>query len=124
MNPENLKYTKSHEWVKLDGDIATLGITDFAQHELTDIVYVDLPPTGKQLAAGKEFGVVESVKTASDLYSPISGTITEVNNQLETKPDLVNTDPFGKGWMVKLKYSNIKELDSLLDSKTYTELTK
>src|SRR5579862_5136646 len=114
MNPENLKYTKSHEWVKLEGDIATIGITDFAQHELTDIVYVDLPPTGKQLTAGKEFGVVESVKTASDLYSPISGTVIEVNNQLETKPDWVNTDPFGNGWMIKIKYSNTKELDSML----------
>ncbi len=124
MNPENLKYAKSHEWVKLDGDIATIGISDFAQHELTDIVYVDLPPIGKQLNTGKEFGVVESVKTASDLYSPVSGTVTEVNNQLETKPDLVNQDPFGNGWMIKVKCSNTKELDSLLDAKAYTKLTK
>ena len=124
MNPENLKYTKSHEWVKLDGDIATIGITDFAQNELTDIVFVDLPAVGKKIEKGGEFGVVESVKTASDLYSPISGEVTEINKDLENKPELVNQEPFGKGWMVKLKCSNPKEVDALLDSKTYTELTK
>ena len=123
-NPENLKYNKSHEWVKLDGDIATIGITDFAQHELTDIVYVELPPLDKELTAGNDFGVVESVKTASDLYSPISGKVIEVNSQLDSKPDLVNTDPFGAGWMIKLKISNKDELNKLLSAKEYTELTK
>ena len=123
MNPENLKYTKSHEWVKLEGEIATIGITDYAQHELTDIVFVDLPAVGKKIDKGGEFGVVESVKTASDIYSPVSGEVTEINKQLENKPELVNQDPFGKGWMIKIKCSNPKEADALLDAKTYSQLT-
>ena len=124
MNPEDIKYTQSHEWVKLDGDIAIIGLTDYAQKELTDIVYVDLPPIGKELQAGKEFGAVESVKTASDLYSPISGTVIEINPLLESKPDLVNQDPFGNGWMIKAQCFNPKEVDALLDADEYTQLTQ
>ena len=124
MNPDNIKYSKSHEWVKLDEDIATIGISDFAQQELTDIVYVDLPPVGKNLVAGKEFGVIESVKTASDLYSPVSGTVIKINSQLETQPDLVNKEPYGNGWLIKVKCQDIKGIDALLSAKDYTELTE
>ena len=104
--PPDLKYTKSHEWVRQDGDLATIGITDFAQSELGDIVYVDLPSPGRMVKAGESFGSVESVKTVSDIYAPISGEVTEVNASLGAQSELVNTDPYGKGWMVKLRVSD------------------
>ena len=101
--PENLRYTKDHEWVLLEGDIATIGITDFAQHELGDIVYVEIETKGKSLSAETVFGTVEAVKTVSDLFLPVSGTITEINPILESEPEKVNTDPYGDGWMIKMK---------------------
>ena len=103
--PPDLKYTKSHEWVRQDGDLATVGITDFAQSELGDIVYVDLPSPGRMVKAGESFGSVESVKTVSDLYAPVSGEVMEVNESLGAQSELVNTDPYGQGWMVKLRVS-------------------
>lgn len=121
--PEELRYTKEHEWIKVDGDEATVGITEFAQRELGDIVYVDVEPSGKQLEAGTVFGTVEAVKTVSDLFLPLSGTITELNPQLNSNPELVNTDPYGEGWMIKIKISNPSEVDTLLDAASYRELT-
>ncbi|MFB3896469.1 MAG: glycine cleavage system protein GcvH [bacterium] len=118
----DIKYSKTHEWVKLDGDIATIGITDFAQKELGDVVYVELPKVGTNLVAEKQFGVVESVKAASDLYAPISGQVIETNPALSKNPELVNQDPFGQAWMLKVKCSNPAELDALLDEKKYKEL--
>jgi len=100
--PANLQYTKEHEWVSIEGNIATIGITDFAQGELGDIVYVDIPSKGKMLAAEEVFGTVEAVKTVSDLFLPLAGTITEINPLLESQPEIVNSDPYGKGWMVKM----------------------
>lgn len=121
--PEELRYTKDHEWVKIDGEEATVGITDFAQKELGDIVYVDVEITGKTLEAGSVFGTVEAVKTVSDLFLPLSGTITELNPKLNSNPELVNTDPYGEGWMVKIKLSNPSEADDLLDAASYQQLT-
>lgn len=120
--PENLRYTKDHEWVKMEGDTATVGITDFAQHELGDIVYVDITTTGQQLKSGEIFGTVEAVKTVSDLYLPVNGTISEVNPKLNTNPDLVNTDPYGEGWMVKIKLDNAADAESLMDAAAYQQL--
>ncbi len=117
--PSNLKYTKDHEWISLEGNIATIGITDFAQKELGDIVYVDISSTGKPLAAGEVFGTVEAVKTVSDLYLPVSGTINEVNPALEAAPELVNSDPYGEGWMVKMTVDNTADVDALLDAAGY-----
>ncbi|MDQ3552717.1 MAG: glycine cleavage system protein GcvH [Bacteroidota bacterium] len=117
--PENLRYTKEHEWVSVDGDIATIGITDFAQKELGDIVYVDIETEGKDLEAGSVFGSVEAVKTVSDLYLPVAGTITEVNPQLNKNPELVNTDPYGEGWMVKMKLADPGDVQTLLDAAAY-----
>jgi glycine cleavage system H protein len=122
--PANLKYSKEHEWVKVDGVIATIGITSHAQSELGDIVYVELPKIGAKFIAMKEFGVVESVKTVSTLYCPVSGEVTEVNSSLSTKPEVVNTDPYGQGWMIKVKMSNPSEVDKLLSSKDYEALLK
>ncbi|MDI6782613.1 MAG: glycine cleavage system protein GcvH [bacterium] len=119
-----LKFSKTHEWVKLEGDIATIGISDFAQKELGDVVYVELPKVGSEIVAGKEFGVVESVKAASDLSAPISGTVVETNSALGNNPALVNQDPYGEAWMLKIKCSNLAELDSLMDEKKYKELTE
>ena len=124
MYPANLKYSKEHEWVKVDGVIATIGITSHAQSELGDIVYVELPKIGAKFIAMKEFGVVESVKTVSTLYCPVSGEVTEVNSSLSTKPEVVNTDPYGQGWMIKVKMSNPSEVDKLLSSKDYEALLK
>ncbi len=118
----DIKYSKTHEWVKLDGDVATIGITDYAQKELGDVVYVELPKVGTDLVMGKEFGVVESVKAASDLYAPVSGKVIETNPALSKNPELVNKDPFGQAWMMKVKCSNLAELDSLMDEKKYKEL--
>ena len=120
--PENLKYTKDHEWVKVDGDTATIGITDFAQGELGDIVYVDVTTKGETLDKEAVFGSVEAVKTVSDLFMPVSGTITELNKALDQKPELVNTDVYGEGWMIKVKMSNAGEVSGLLSATDYKAL--
>lgn len=117
--PENLRYTKDHEWVSLDGNTATIGITDFAQRELGDIVYVDITSKGKAVAAEEVFGTVEAVKTVSDLFSPLAGTITETNPALDTQPELVNTDPYGQGWMVKMTVTDAADFEKLIDSVAY-----
>ena len=117
--PKNLKYTKDHEWIKLDGDIATIGITEFAQRELGDIVYVEIETTGKSLDAEAIFGTVEAVKTVSDLFLPVAGTITEVNPALVSTPELVNTDPYGEGWMIKMKVKNTVDIQELMDADAY-----
>lgn len=120
--PDNLRYTKEHEWIRMEGDEATIGITDFAQRELGDIVYVEIETVGKPIDAGSVFGTVEAVKTVSDLYLPISGTITEVNSRLNANPELVNTDPYGDGWMVKMKVANTADVAELMDTAAYTSL--
>ncbi|MDQ3278919.1 MAG: glycine cleavage system protein GcvH, partial [Bacteroidota bacterium] len=120
--PDTLRYTKEHEWVKLEGDTATIGITDFAQKELGDIVYVEIETVGQELAAGDVFGTVEAVKTVSDLFLPVAGTVTEVNPNLNNSPELVNTDPYGEGWMVKMKVSNPAEVEALMDNAAYGNL--
>ena len=120
--PENLRYTKDHEWVLLDGDIATVGITDFAQHELGDIVYVEIETKGKTLVAEAIFGTVEAVKTVSDLFLPVSGTITELNPVLESEPEKVNTDPYGDGWMIKMKVDNVDDVNKLMDAEAYRKV--
>lgn len=120
--PENLKYTKEHEWILAEGDMATIGITDFAQSELGDIVFVEIETKGQSLAKDATFGTVEAVKTVSDLFMPVSGEIAEVNPALEGSPELVNQDPYKGGWMVKVKMSNISELDGLLDVAAYKKL--
>ena len=117
--PSNLRYTKDHEWIKLDGDVATIGITDYAQRELGDIVYVEVETIGKSLKAGDVFGTVEAVKTVSDLFLPVDGTIIELNAALANSPESVNSDPYGEGWMVKMKVSNPADVAALLDSATY-----
>ena len=122
--PENLLYTKDHEWVRLEGDVATVGITDFAQSELGDIVYVEVESIGKALSAGDVFGTVEAVKTVSDLFLPLSGTVTELNPKLASSPELVNTDPYGEGWMIKMKVDNAGDAGSLMKSDAYTSLVK
>lgn len=120
--PENLKYTKDHEWVKLEGDIATVGITDFAQGELGDIVFVDVDTEGQELAENDVFGTVEAVKTVSDLFLPVAGTVTEVNTELEGTPENVNKDPYGEGWMIKMKVNNVADVEGLMDAAAYQEL--
>jgi glycine cleavage system H protein len=120
--PDNLKYTKEHEWIKLNGNEATIGITDFAQQELGDIVYVEIETLGQQLKEGEIFGTVEAVKTVSDLYLPVNGTITEINAKLNANPELVNTDPYGDGWMVKIKVSNPSDINSLMDKSSYESM--
>lgn len=120
--PENLKYTKDHEWISLDGDTATIGITDFAQHELGDIVFVEIETVGKSFPAETVFGTVEAVKTVSDLFLPVSGTILEVNPILEKEPEKVNSDPYGEGWMIKMKVDNPADLDSLMDAGGYESM--
>ena len=118
--PENLRYTKDHEWIKIEnGDTAIIGITDFAQKELGDIVYVEVETVGQTLAAETVFGTVEAVKTVSDLYLPVDGVILELNPALANSPELVNTDPYGAGWMVKLKVSNPEDLNKLMDASAY-----
>jgi glycine cleavage system H protein len=117
--PAELRYTKDHEWMRLEGNIAVIGITDFAQRELGDIVYVEVETIGKQLEAGAVFGTVEAVKTVSDLYLPVNGTITELNPALSGSPELVNTDPYGEGWMIKMKVDNPADVSALLDSAAY-----
>lgn len=120
--PVNLKYTKDHEWVSVEGDIATVGITDFAQKELGDIVYVEVETLDQNLDREEVFGTVEAVKTVSDLFLPLSGEIIEFNEELETEPELVNTDPYGKGWMIKIKLSDESQVADLLSDEQYKEL--
>jgi glycine cleavage system H protein len=120
--PQNLRYANSHEWVLLDGDIATVGISDHAQEELTDVVFVELPPVGKTVDVGDPTAVVESVKAASDIYAPVSGEVVEVNDAVEADPALVNTDPYGKGWIFKLKVKDAAQMDALLDAAGYEAL--
>ncbi len=120
--PENLKYTKDHEWIKVDGDTGTVGITDYAQGELGDVVFVVLPAVGKTLKAHETFGTIEAVKAVSDLYSPVSGSVVEINSALEKNPELVNKDPYNAGWMIKVKLSDPAELGSLLDAAAYKAL--
>lgn len=120
--PETLRYTKDHEWVRIEGNVATIGITDFAQGELGDIVYVDINTVGSALNAEEIFGTVEAVKTVSDLFLPVAGTITEVNPALEGNPELVNSDPYGEGWMVKMTVNNPADVDALLDAAAYKSL--
>ena len=120
--PTELKFTKDHEWVRIDGDILTIGITDFAQSELGDIVYVEVDTLDENLKAEEVFGTVEAVKTVSDLFAPVSGEVIEFNEALEDSPEKVNDDPYGEGWMIKLKCGDITELDSLLDASDYKSL--
>lgn len=122
--PANLRYTKEHEWIKLDGDTATIGITDYAQRELGDIVYVEVESIGKSLHAGDVFGSVEAVKTVSDLYLPVAGTINELNPKLGSQPELVNTDPYGEGWMIKMTVSNPSDINSLMDASAYQAMVE
>ena len=120
--PENLYYTKEHEWAALDEDIVTIGITDYAQGELGDIVFVELPEVGTQFTAGDSFGVIEAVKTVSDLFSPVAGEIVEVNDELTDNPALINTSPYKEGWIIKIKASNKKELKNLLNAAGYQSM--
>ncbi len=120
--PAELKYTKDHEWVKIEGDIATVGITEFAQSELGDIVYVEIETVGETISQEEVFGSIEAVKTVSDLFMPLSGEILEFNEELDGNPELVNSDPYGAGWMVKVKISDTSEIEKLLDSSAYQEL--
>jgi glycine cleavage system H protein len=120
--PSNLKYTKDHEWISVDGDIATVGITDFAQSELGDIVYVEVETLDEILDAEEVFGTVEAVKTVSDLFNPLSGEVIEFNESLESEPEKVNSDAYGEGWMIKIKISNPEEINQLLDAESYKEL--
>jgi glycine cleavage system H protein len=122
--PEELKYTKEHEWVRVDGDRLTVGITDFAQDALGDVVYVDVPETGTQVQAGAPFGEVESTKSVSDLYAPVSGTVLESNTLLAESPEVVNRDPYGEGWMIVLAPTDASEMEALLDAAGYRKLTE
>jgi glycine cleavage system H protein len=117
--PSNYRYTKEHEWVRAEGDVATVGITDYAQHELGDVVFVEMPKPGTKLDAGQSFGTVESVKAVSDIYAPVSGEVTEVNSALSDTPETINKDPHGKAWLIKLKLANSSELAKLMDSAAY-----
>ncbi len=120
--PENLKYTKDHEWVLIDGENGTVGITEYAQGELGDVVFVELPTVGRNVKQHDSFGTIEAVKAVSDLYAPVSGAINEINKELEKTPELVNKDPYGKGWMVKIKLSNASEIGGLLSASAYKQL--
>lgn len=120
--PNNLKYSKDHEWISVEGDVATIGITAFAQGELGDIVYVDVETEGETLGQEEVFGTVEAVKTVSDLFMPISGEVVEFNTELEGEPELINTDPYGKGWIIKVKIEDDSQLDALLDAAAYGDL--
>ncbi len=121
--PADLKYTKDHEWVRLEGNEAYVGITDFAQGELGDIVYVEIETVGEEIQQGEVFGTVEAVKTVSDLFMPVAGEILELNPALESAPELVNEDPYGKGWMIKIRVNNPSDLEALLEAEAYQELT-
>jgi len=117
--PEELKYTKDHEWIRIEGNVAYIGITEFAQHELGDIVYVDINTLGKEVAQEDVFGTVEAVKTVSDLFMPLTGKVTEINKKLDTNPELVNSDPYGDGWMVKIEFSDESQVAGLLSAANY-----
>ncbi|MDA3870905.1 MAG: glycine cleavage system protein GcvH [Candidatus Marinimicrobia bacterium] len=119
--PENLKYSEDHEWVKIDGNIATIGITEFAQSELGDVVFIDLPEVDDEINEGEPFGTIEAVKTVSDMLSPLSGKVMEVNESLNDEPETINSDPYEKGWIVKIEFSDKDELKNLMDSKSYKE---
>ena len=118
--PENLKYTKDHEWLKIDGDVAVIGITDFAQGELGDIVFVEIETEGEQLAKEETFGTIEAVKTVSDLFMPVSGEVIEINPKLEDNPEVINQDPYGDGWLIKIKLEDTAEIEGLMDAGDYT----
>lgn len=120
--PAELKYTKEHEWVKLEGDVVTIGITDYAQGELGDVVFVEMPEVDDEIEKDESFGTIEAVKAVSDLYAPVNGEVTEINEELEDEPALVNSDPYGKGWMIKVKLSDASEYDSLLSADDYKGL--
>jgi glycine cleavage system H protein len=122
--PEDLHYSKDHEWVRVEGDVAVVGITDYAQNSLGDVVYVELPKAGEEFAANESFGSVESVKAVSEVFSPISGTVAEVNEALNDEPEKVNGDPYGEGWMIKVRMSSPGEVDSLLTAAEYEDFTK
>ena len=117
--PQNLKYTNEHEWIRVEGDIAYVGITDYAQEQLGDIVFVDIPTVGEALEAGEVFGTIEVVKTISDLFLPVAGEVMEQNEALEENPELVNKDPYGEGWLIKMKPANLKDVEDLLDAEGY-----
>lgn len=119
--PENLKYTKDHEWIKIEGNKGTIGITDYAQGELGDIVFIDIDPNISEIKKGESFGTIEAVKTVSDLYAPCNGKVVEFNNDLVDSPELVNSDPYGKGWMIKVELKNPDELNELMDSEAYNQ---
>ncbi len=123
MAPADLRYTKDHEWVKVEGDTATIGVTDFAAGQLGDVVFVDLPPAGRSVEQFATFGVVESVKAVSDLYAPVSGEVLEVNGDLSATPELVNSDPFGGGWMIRIRLADPTQVADLLDAAAYAQLT-
>ena len=123
MNPENLKYTKDHEWINIDEDYALVGITNFAQKELGDIVFVEIESLDKEINFGEVFGSVEAVKTVSDLFMPITGKIVEINKKVVDNPELVNSDPYGEGWMIKIKILDLNEVENLLDLKSYEEIS-
>ena len=117
--PDNLKYTKEHQWVKIDGDVVTVGLSDFAQHQLTDVVFVELPEVGKKVEQMKSLCSIESVKSVSDISSPVSGEVTGVNTDLENKPELINKDPYGRGWIAKIKINDKSEIDKLMSTEEY-----
>ncbi len=123
-NPADLKYGKKHEWVKVEGDIAVVGVTDFAQKQLTDIVFVELPEKGKKVEAGKPMATVESVKSVSDVFCPVGGEVVEVNEKLQDTPDIINKEPYGEGWIVKIKMTDNNELDSLISAEEYEKFTE
>jgi len=121
-NPENLKYTKEHEWIRVEGDVAYVGITDYAQNELGEIVFIEIETVGDKLSAGDVFGTIEAVKTVSELFMPIDGKILELNEALEKSPELVNSDPFGEGWLIKISVSNASQVGGLLSAEEYSAL--
>jgi len=123
-NPTDLKYSKEHQWLKVEGDIAIVGVTDFAQKQLTDIVFVELPEKGKKVEQNKPFAVIESVKSVSDVFSPVTGEVIEVNNKLADNPDVINKDPYGEGWIAKIKIENKDQLNTLMSSEEYENLIK
>jgi len=120
--PDNLRYTKDHEWILVEGKTGTIGVTDYAQGELGDVVFIDIDPNLKEVKIGKPFGTVEAVKTVSDLYAPCNGKVLEINSALSNTPEIVNSDPYGKGWMIKIEIQNLDELKDLLNSKAYNQL--
>jgi len=120
--PQDLKYTQDHEWIKIEGEVGTIGVTDFAQNELGDVVYLEIETEGDELSKGEVFGTIEAVKTVSDLFMPVSGKVLEVNPDLDSQPELINQDPYGKGWMVKISLDNKEEVEELLPADDYKEL--